>query len=93
MVTLTFLYGGAIWLFSSILFLSQSHQVSQSEIEMEFLFSARIVKKVKLVGESGIVIGKMEDRLLILLDLDRILSANELHKVNRLATEAATVSA
>ncbi|NJD52106.1 MAG: chemotaxis protein CheW [Candidatus Methanoperedens sp.] len=39
-------------------------------------------------------VGKMEDRLLILLDLDKILSANELHNINKItteATEAATV--
>jgi purine-binding chemotaxis protein CheW len=33
-------------------------------------------------------VGKMEDRLLILLDLDKILSANELHNVNNIAAEA-----
>jgi purine-binding chemotaxis protein CheW len=33
-------------------------------------------------------VGKMEDRLLILLDLDKILSANELHNVNTIASEA-----
>jgi hypothetical protein len=35
---------------------------------------------------------KMKDRLLILLDLDRILSANELHNVNRISTEAAATA-
>ncbi|KPQ41635.1 MAG: chemotaxis signal transduction coupling protein [Candidatus Methanoperedens nitroreducens] len=33
-------------------------------------------------------VGKMEDRLLILLDLDKILGANELRNVNKIATEA-----
>ncbi|HEY6586370.1 MAG TPA: chemotaxis protein CheW, partial [Candidatus Methanoperedens sp.] len=37
-------------------------------------------------------VGKMEDRLLILLDLDKILSANELHNVNAIATEAASAT-
>ncbi|NJD52101.1 MAG: chemotaxis protein CheW [Candidatus Methanoperedens sp.] len=36
-------------------------------------------------------VGKMEDRLLILLNLDKILSANELHNINKITTEAATV--
>ncbi len=34
----------------------------------------------------------MEDRLLILLDLDKILSANELHNVNNIAAEAAAAT-
>ena len=34
----------------------------------------------------------MEDRLLILLDLDRILYANELHNVNRISTEVAATA-
>jgi purine-binding chemotaxis protein CheW len=38
-------------------------------------------------------VGKMKDRLLILLDLDRILSANELHNVKRISTEAAATTA
>jgi len=33
-------------------------------------------------------VGKMEDRLLILLDLDRILSANELHNIKAISPEA-----
>ncbi|NJD52108.1 MAG: chemotaxis protein CheW [Candidatus Methanoperedens sp.] len=37
-------------------------------------------------------VGKMEDRLLILLDLDKILSASELHNVNTIASEAATAT-
>ena len=37
-------------------------------------------------------VGKMEDRLLILLDLDKILSANELRNVNTIASEAATAT-
>jgi chemotaxis signal transduction protein len=32
-------------------------------------------------------IGKMKDRLLILLDLDRILSANELHNIKNITSE------
>jgi hypothetical protein len=35
----------------------------------------------------------MKDRLLILLDLDRILNANELHNVNRISVEAAAEAA
>jgi len=38
-------------------------------------------------------VGKMEDRLLILLDLDMILSSNELHNVNRISTEASAATA
>ncbi|PWB56805.1 MAG: chemotaxis protein CheW [Candidatus Methanoperedenaceae archaeon] len=37
-------------------------------------------------------VGKMEDRLLILLDLDKILSANELHNINSIASEAVAAS-
>jgi len=37
-------------------------------------------------------VGKMEDRLLILLDLDKILSANELHNVSNIAVEAAAAT-
>ena len=37
-------------------------------------------------------VGKMEDRLLILLDLDKILSANELHNVNAIAAEVAAAT-
>jgi len=37
-------------------------------------------------------VGKMEDRLLILLDLDKILNANELHSVTNLASEAAAAT-
>jgi purine-binding chemotaxis protein CheW len=33
-------------------------------------------------------VGKMEDRLLILLDLEKILNANELHNLNAIASEA-----
>jgi purine-binding chemotaxis protein CheW len=38
-------------------------------------------------------VGKMKERLLILLDLDRILSANELRNVNRISTEAIAAAA
>jgi purine-binding chemotaxis protein CheW len=38
-------------------------------------------------------VGKMEDRLLILLDLDKILSANELNNINAISAEATTTSA
>ena len=38
-------------------------------------------------------VGKLEDRLLIMLDLDRILSANEFHNANRIFTERAAASA
>ena len=34
-------------------------------------------------------VGKLEDRLLILLDLDKVLSANELHSVHTISQEAA----
>jgi chemotaxis signal transduction protein len=34
-------------------------------------------------------VGKMENRLLILLDLDKILNANELHNINTITSEAA----
>jgi len=34
----------------------------------------------------------MEDRLLILLDLDKILSANELHNINTITSEAAAAT-
>ncbi|KAB2946056.1 chemotaxis protein CheW [Candidatus Methanoperedens sp. BLZ2] len=37
-------------------------------------------------------VGKMEDRLLILLDLDKILGANELRNVNKIATEEAAAT-
>jgi len=37
-------------------------------------------------------VGKMEDRLLILLDLDKILSANELHNINTITSEAAAAT-
>jgi len=37
-------------------------------------------------------VGKIEERLLILLDLDKILSANELHNVNNIAAEAAAAT-
>jgi len=37
-------------------------------------------------------VGKMEDRLLILLDLDKILSANELRNVNTIVSEAAAAT-
>lgn len=33
-------------------------------------------------------VGKLEDRLLILLDLDKILSANEMQTINKFASEA-----
>jgi purine-binding chemotaxis protein CheW len=33
-------------------------------------------------------VGKMENRLLILLDLDKILNANELHNINSITSEA-----
>ncbi len=36
-------------------------------------------------------VGKMEDRLLILLDLDKILGANELHNIKNITTEAAAI--
>jgi len=37
-------------------------------------------------------VGKMEDRLLILLDLDKILSAKELHNINTITSEAAAAT-
>jgi purine-binding chemotaxis protein CheW len=37
-------------------------------------------------------VGKMEDRLLILLDLDKILNANELHNVSNIAAEASAAT-
>ena len=37
-------------------------------------------------------VGKMEDRLLILLDLDKILSSNQVHNVNALVSEAAAAA-
>ncbi len=37
-------------------------------------------------------VGKMKDRLLILLDLNKILSTNELRNVNVIASEAATAT-
>lgn len=37
-------------------------------------------------------VGKLEDRLLILLDLDKILSANELHNINTITSEAAAAT-
>ncbi|NJD52104.1 MAG: chemotaxis protein CheW [Candidatus Methanoperedens sp.] len=37
-------------------------------------------------------VGKMKDRLLILLDLDKILGANELHNINKITTEAAAAT-
>jgi purine-binding chemotaxis protein CheW len=38
-------------------------------------------------------VGKMKDRLLILLELNQILSANELHNVNKISSEAIAVTA
>lgn len=38
-------------------------------------------------------VGKMEDRLLILLDLDKVLSANELHSVHTISAEATEAAA
>ncbi len=38
-------------------------------------------------------VGKMKDRLLILLDLDRILGANELKNINTISAEATQASA
>jgi purine-binding chemotaxis protein CheW len=38
-------------------------------------------------------VGKLEDRLLIMLDLDRILSANEFNNVNIISPEVAAASA
>jgi purine-binding chemotaxis protein CheW len=37
-------------------------------------------------------VGKMEDRLLILLDLDRILSSNQFHNVSTITSEAAAAT-
>jgi len=48
---------------------------------------AIIANKIDTEYVQGV--GKINDRLLILLDLNRILSANELHKANTIASEAA----
>jgi len=37
-------------------------------------------------------VGKMEDRLLILLDLDKILSKNELNNIHNISSEAAAAA-
>jgi purine-binding chemotaxis protein CheW len=52
---------------------------------------AVIANKISTEYVRGV--GKMEDRLLILLDLDKILSPNELHNVNNIAAEAVAASA
>ncbi|CAG0967189.1 MAG: chemotaxis protein CheW [Candidatus Methanoperedens sp.] len=38
-------------------------------------------------------VGKMEDRLLILLDLDKILGANELHDISKISADVAEAQA
>jgi purine-binding chemotaxis protein CheW len=46
----------------------------------------------KIGTEYVLGVGKMEDRLLILLDLDKILSSNELHNVNAIVSGAAAAT-
>jgi len=67
---------------------SEVIRLPESSVEPE---PAVIANKIGTEYVRGV--GKMEDRLLILLDLDKILNAKELHNVNNIASEAATVIA
>ncbi len=66
---------------------SEVIRIPQSSVEPA---PAVIANKIGTEYVRGV--GKMEDRLLILLDLDKILSANELHNVNNIAAEAAAAT-
>jgi purine-binding chemotaxis protein CheW len=62
---------------------SEVIRLPQSNVEQA---PAVIANKIGTEYVRGV--GKMEDRLLILLDLDKILSANELRNANTIASEA-----
>ena len=66
---------------------SEVIRLQQSSVEPA---PAVIANKIGTEYVRGV--GKLEDRLLILLDLDKILSANELRNVNTIASEAATAT-
>jgi len=62
---------------------SEVIRLPQSSVEAA---PAVIANKIGTEYVRGV--GKMEDRLLILLDLDKILSSNQIHNVNALTSEA-----
>ncbi len=66
---------------------SEVIRLPQSSVEPS---PAVIANKIGTEYVRGV--GKMEDRLLILLDLDKILSSNQIHNVNALVSEAAAAS-